>query len=514
MTVYFINQGIGASNSGIEHAEFDRARIFRRNNVPFKLVTSEFNRKLHNILPMFALSDKESMNMFDYFQKALSIPSQPLTLHDMDFGFDMYVEQSEDKPSLYNVFLGENQKHFMGRIILDTQNAVEQAEMFDLVGNLYKVIQYDSRGFQSLVQYYSPKGQVELEIWYDVDGKPVIEKTYEINRRGEMTETWKVGQLLFRSLQDLRGYFYNLLNDDGLNMFIIDRANVSEYQLLSLDKPAYIVFMLHNHQSSDPQNPNAEVLNNNYEWSMANIDAWDCIVSATPEQTRDIKARWGEHLNAHTIPVGVIPDYILQTPPKPMNERKPYSMLVTARVAVEKGIDKMIQALAIAQETIPELTLDVFGYVDHGDNDIAQTRIDESLKLLSNPNSVVLHEHSKDVHKEHDTHQLYLIFSYMEGFNLALMEAQSAGMVGLTNDVSYGPNHIIKDGENGYIVGYDDVQAYADKMVELFQNPDKLQAMSDKAFELSRRYSESNVWDKWEEVFDQYDEWKESKKNT
>ena len=65
----------------------------------------------------------------------------------------------------------------------------------------------------------------------------------------------------------------------------------------------------------------------------------------------------------------------------------------------------------------------------------------------------------------------------MEGFNLALMEAQSAGMVGITNDVYYGPNELIKDGINGYIVGYTDVEAFAQRMIELCQDEDKLQNM-------------------------------------
>ena len=68
MTVYFINEGLGTSNSGIEHAEFDRARLFRRNQVDFKIVTSNYIPNLHSILPLFAISDNESMNMFDYLR--------------------------------------------------------------------------------------------------------------------------------------------------------------------------------------------------------------------------------------------------------------------------------------------------------------------------------------------------------------------------------------------------------------------------------------------------------------
>lgn len=504
MTVYFINEGLGTSNSGIEHAEFDRARLFRRNQVDFKIVTSNYIPNLHSILPLFAISDNESMNMFDYFQGALNIPKQSVSVDMVDFGMDAELERSG------NTYLAMIHGHILGRIKVNDADDVTSVEYFDGIGNLYKVIMFDVRGFASLVQYYSPDNKVEVETWLNTDGIPVIEKTYTLNRNGNTAEIWKMGTRLFNNIQELRLYFYNQLNESGKNMFIMDRANVSEWQLTQLDKPAYKVFMLHNHQSSDAQNPNAALLNDNYEWTLANIDEWDAIVSATPQQTHDVQNRWGRGHKCYTVPVGVIPDIEFMDEHIPMNQRKPHSMLVTARIAPEKGIDTMIEALAIARKTVPDATLDVFGYVDHGNDNLAMRRITDALELLDDKDAVTLHGHSKDVHSLHEQYQIYLIFSQMEGFNLALMEAQSAGMVGITNDVYYGPNELIKDGINGYIVGYTDVDAFAQKIIELCQDEDKLQNMSDNAYHLSERYSEANVWTAWQQVFDDFDNWSRS----
>lgn len=498
MTVYFINEGLGTSNSGIEHAEFDRARLFRRHQVDFKIITSNYIPNLHSILPQFALSDSESINMFDYFQDALAISTNPMAIEDIDFGVDVELEKSD------NVYIALIHGHIVGRIHVNTNEHVQSVEYFDGVGNLYKVVTVDSRGFASLVQYYSPDNQIEVEQWLSVSGVPILEKTYALSRTNKKVETWKLGNNLFRNIQELRLHFYNQLNAEGRNMFIMDRANVSEWQLAKLDKPAYKVFMLHNHQSSDAQNPNAELLNDNYEWTFNNLDKWDAVISATPQQTRDIKARWGGD-NYYTIPVGVIPDISFMNEPIPMSKRKPHSMLVTARIAPEKGIDKIIEAVAIARKTIPDITLDVYGYVDHGNDNLAMRRITESLELLDDQNAVTLHGHTNDVHALHEQHQMYLIFSHMEGFNLALMEAQSAGMVGITNNVYYGPNELIQDGVNGYIVGYTDVKAFARKMIALCRNVDKLQELSDNAYRLSQRYSEDNVWQAWENVFKDFE---------
>lgn len=500
MTIYFVNEGISTSNSGIEHAEFERARLFRKNNQDFKLLTSAYIPKLHRILPMFALSDHESINLFDYFQQALVVPRHPTRLTDIDFGVDAILEPNENS---YHAFVNG---HLIGRIRVNNSQEVEQVEYFDGFHNLYKVVTYDSRGFASLVQYYSPDNRIEVELWLSPEGVPMIEKTYTLNRYGNQVESWKVDHLRFRNLQELRLYFYNQINKDRPNMFILDRVDISEWQLLSLNQPAFLAFMLHNHQSSDAQNPDAALLNDSYEWALHNMDKWNCVISSTPQQTHDVKKRW-QQSKCFTVPVGIIKDMQLtQTYPK-MHERKPHSMLVTARVAMEKGIDRMIKAMAIARKEIPDLTLDVYGYVDASNDNLAMKRITEALDHLDDPNAVTFNGHASDVGRLHETHQVYLIFSYMEGFNLALMEALSAGMVGLTNNVYYGPNELIQDGKNGYIVGYDDINAYAKRMVDLFKDPEQLQTFSDNALQLSQRYSDEHVWQAWTDVLNEFDKW-------
>lgn len=499
--IYFINEGLGASNSGIEHAEFDRARLFRKAGIPFQLMTTNYLPKLHEVLPMFNLRDIESCNLFDYFQKARTVKTKKLDLSEIDFGMDADLEKQTETSYVATV-----KGYLIGRVQVDVNGRLERIEYFEGCGNLYKVETYDVRGFKSLTQFYSPDNNVEVEIWHDVDGKPAIEKTYALTTHGKVVETWKINNRIFYNLQSVRQYFYNCVNADGNNMFIMDRANVSEWQLTKLDKPAYIVFMLHNHQSSDAQNPDAEILNDNYEWVLANMDKWNCIVSATPQQTRDVSKRWPGH-KYYTIPVGVIPDLAFQEPHIPMAKRKRHSMLVTARIAREKGIDKMIEALAIAQKKIPDLTLDVYGYVDHSNNDAAMRSINEARKKLKNPKSFTLHGHTNNVKALHQQAQVYLVYSQMEGFNLAMMEAQSVGMVGLTNDVNYGPNELVKDGQNGYIAPFDDVNAYAQKMVDLFSDDDKLQQLSDGAYELSNRYCDDAVLKAWNDVMQDYQKW-------
>lgn len=507
MTVYFINEGLSELASGIEKAQIYRATLFRAHNVQFKLLTSNFLPNLHSTLATFNLVDAESVNLFDYFQHALLVKSTIIKPEDADFGVDVMLKQNTDTEYFATV-----KDQLVGRIQVNAMGHVERLEYFDGFGNLYRTTTYDSRGFKSMSQLYSPDNQVEVQIWYDVTGRIAIEKTFSRTTHGNQIETWKIDNLLFHNFAEVRCYFYNCLNAVGENMFIMDRTNGSEWQLAKLERPAYIILMLHNHHSSDDQDPTAEILNDNYEWSLANMDQWNCVVSATPQQTLDVSIRWKNVTKYFTVPVGVIQDDALQQVHIPMKQRQTHSMLVTARVAAEKGINKMIQALAIARQSIPDLTLDIYGYVDDTNNHLAMNLIGKSLPDLDDQSAVTFHDFTPDVASLHEQYQVYLVYSRMEGFNLELMEALSSGMVGLTNHVNYGPTELIKSGQNGAITEYDDVAQYAAKMVELFQNSDQLQEMSENAYRLSNRYSSANVWRAWQKVFTDYYNWIGAKK--
>ena len=75
-----------------------------------------------------------------------------------------------------------------------------------------------------------------------------------------------------------------------------------------------------------------------------------------------------------------------------------HSVLVTARVAPEKRIDHIIRAIGIARQTVPDITLDFYGYVDHRNDDSAQKAINAAIK---------------EYHMEEAVHQLHQVFVFL-----------------------------------------------------------------------------------------------------
>ncbi|MDR0299324.1 MAG: glycosyltransferase [Streptococcaceae bacterium] len=509
---FFINSSFNKQNSGIEHAQLKRAKLFRDHGEAFKLVFREWNPRLHMYLSEVGVSPEETLCMFDFFQNAENVEERVLTVEDLDFGVQgiSRIEQVDQK--LYMVQVGNQLIARVRYFLDDDKKRVSMVELFDAFGNLYRVDNYDFRGFLSLVQWYTPDNKIGTEVWYDIEGRTVLETFNKFDGTGKFVKTgWRLtfGEqvYMFDNIDKLTQHFFNLINakywsDDELNIFILDRTHLGDWSVLELERPAYTVMHLHNSHAGDAQDTMHSVMNNFYEYGLTNMNRYDAVISATQKQTNDVIARFNPKCKMFTIAVGVTPDAVFEEAHIPMSERKHHSVLVTARVAPEKRIDMIIRAIGEARKTVPDITLDFYGYVDHRDNDAAMNAINAAIKEYDMADAVHQFDYSEDVPSLHKQHQVYGLFSIMEGFNLSLMEAQARGMVSVSTDVNYGPNELTVDGENGYVVGYDDIDGFADRLVKLFSDDELLQQMSDKAYELSERYSEANVWKAWQALLD------------
>ncbi|TPR15043.1 glycosyltransferase [Apilactobacillus timberlakei] len=514
---FFLNGNFSIKNSGIEHAQIKRAKLFDKNNQDYKLVFKDWSPLLHYYLNNHHnIDDKHILNMFDYLQNSCYVENHKIGYKDVDLGCDddevSYQKTADDK---YFVF---QKNKIMARINLFSisedkgllaEGRVSSVERFDDFGNLYKVDFYDYRGFVSMTQWYTPDNKVGTETWYTPDEKPAIEDYYRIDGTGKINKSgWKLidnngAANVLSNMEELIVEFFNRINAQyfskkAANIFIMDRSDIYEEALKELHLPAMKVLHLHNCHSGDAQSPNTSIMNNNYEYTLTNLNDYDAVISATNRQTKDVQERFEPSIPLFTIPVGIIPNNHFKEAKIDMDKRKQHSIVVTARVAPEKQIHKIIEAMGIAKKYVPDINLTVYGYIDHTNDDFAIKSINKMIDKYDLKDAVSINEYTNDVAKVQRSGQIYALASTMEGFNLAMMEAQSQGMVGVTHNVNYGPNELVVNDQNGYVVPFGDTKAMADKFVKLFNDPELIQKMSNQAYELSKRYSETQVYKGWQ----------------
>lgn len=508
---FFINNAINKQNSGIEHAQIQRAKVFAEHDLDYRLIYMAWNPQMMRWLDRFGLDSQHCLTLFDYYQGTQVVDDQVVR------PTDIFLSDGETKfrkikdQNCYEVIPGNP---IMGRIRWygddNKEQRVSTVERFDIYGNLYRVDEYDWRGFLSRSQFYTPDNKIYMFVWFDLNGKPVITQNLHLNRDGQSVGgTWDLidrygYRYFYNSFEQVVNKFLNDLNDEFWNkerpnFFVGDRMEGYEDAIVDLKRPAIKISHIHNSHASDVHDELHSLLNNYYEYDLYNKDQYDFYIAATHKQTNDMRQRFGLGKRIVTIPVG------LTRPVKQvsLSDRKKHSVLVTARRAEEKQIDKIIEAVGMAHKQIPDITLDVWGYRDSRNHDAAKKKIDAMIEKYDAKDYVSINNYNPDLDSQRDKHQVYMVFSTMEGFNIALMEAQNHGEIAVVNDVNYGPNELTVDGKNGYVVGYDDVKAASEKLVKIFSDDNLAQQLSNNAYELSKRYSSEEIYKAWMSLTDQ-----------
>ena len=510
--IFFINAQMPEQKSGIEHAELKRLELFNKMKVDCRLILRDWSADTHRLTQAAGIDDQQLINMFDYYQQALQVQRHIVHPTDLDFGVADVELQYEPENQRYLAVTPAQE--LVARInVAGDEERVVSTELFDGFGNLYRVDNYDYRGFVSLSQWYTPDNQIENEEWKTPEGKTVIEAFTKQNRSGELKPSgWKLtdrhGKVYqFDTIETFTKHFLDELNDDFWstkqpNIFVLDRNHLADWAFLNMEKPAYRVIHLHNSHASDAQAPMDSTLNQHYEFALRSMDRYDAFISATQKQTADVQERFHPHTRLFTIPVGIVPEQLRQAPQVPVAKRQFGKMVAFARIAWEKHLDDLVRAIAIVHQTIPEVTLDLYGYADPANNYEAKRKVEEVIHENHLEKVVSFKGYTTAVDEVENQAMMFGLTSRMEGFNLAVMEGIAHGLISFTYDVNYGPNEIVENDVNGNVVPYGDYEAMAQAIIKVLQDQQLAQRYSTGAYTSAERYSEKQVWQAWQVLLD------------
>lgn len=184
-----------------------------------------------------------------------------------------------------------------------------------------------------------------------------------------------------------------------------------------------------------------------------------------------IKALWPTSYGPIPCPIGIIPDSGFEPTghaTKPSSSR----ILLLGAVSRCKGVDVLVDALALARERSPALTLDVVGKaadVDHA------AHLQDRIRHLGLEDAVTFHDHVSDVSA--------FFFDCMcvvsatipkyggpETFGRTIVEAWAHSRPVVATNCG-GPAFLVKDGETGLLVEPGDARQLADAICRLAENP-------------------------------------------
>lgn len=131
------------------------------------------------------------------------------------------------------------------------------------------------------------------------------------------------------------------------------------------------------------------------------------------------------------------------------------SFIAAGRIAPQKNYKMMIDSFAETIKQHPNVLLKIFGT---GDNEYVQT-IQTYIIQKGLDNHIKLMGRSLHIEEEYRKSDVFLMTSNYEGLPNALMEAMASRLICISTDCQTGPQDLIENGINGYLVPVGDVDA-------------------------------------------------------
>lgn len=198
---------------------------------------------------------------------------------------------------------------------------------------------------------------------------------------------------------------------------------------------------------------------------------------------------WVELNNVVTIPN---PSPFMPSTVSTLTEKR---VIAVARYSHEKGIDLLLQAWAQVEKRTEEWRLEVFG---DGDTTAFNSLID---KLGIDRSRCRLNGRTNDIEKEYLNSSIAVCSSRFEGFGMVIIEAMACGLAVASFDCPWGPQSIIKNGEDGLLVENGNVNKLADAIVILTNDKGKRETFAKKAVQNVKRFQIDKIAEQWIHLF-------------
>ncbi|MBR2901946.1 MAG: glycosyltransferase [Clostridia bacterium] len=188
---------------------------------------------------------------------------------------------------------------------------------------------------------------------------------------------------------------------------------------------------------------------------------------------------------------------ILEGVPQATAELKGNNLVAVGRLHPVKAFDHLIRVFSKVAAQLSDATLTIVGGGDEQDR-LEQLVRELNLEGRVKITGMVSKEQVEQYMLDSD---LYVMTSHTECFPMVLLEASSVGLPLISFDVPVGPEAIITNDENGYLIENRDMDAMAETIVSLLQDRDRLKRLGANAKAQSYKYLPEEIMGKWYDLF-------------
>ena len=162
----------------------------------------------------------------------------------------------------------------------------------------------------------------------------------------------------------------------------------------------------------------------------------------------------------------------------------------------EKGLDYLVDVASKVFDKHPDWKWHLYG---EGDD---RSKVEELIKEKQIEDKFILKGQTKNMNALYREYSMFVLSSRYEGFCMVNIEAHYAKLPIVCFNVNCGPDEIIKDGVNGYLIDCYDTDAMANKINYLIENEELRQKMSDNTMLDKEKLQIENILEKWHQIIE------------
>ncbi|CAI2563431.1 Poly(ribitol-phosphate)alpha-N-acetylglucosaminyltransferase [Apilactobacillus kunkeei] len=495
----FVNENIFTFNSGTEFSAMNRIKLFKQNNVDAKIVTRNFNPTLHQEIKKYGIDDSDIINMYDYFQGEMGPKKHHEYLRYSDLvDKHEYKINGIDNNKSYIEKLGERVAKVS--IFPLTVGEIGNVDYYDNFGNISSRDVFDYRGFKSKTIYMHPDGNIGHELVLNRSGNPVIEITH-MNIGEQLMPTmfkllnYKEKTLRFNTEEELYTFFLNEISDKD-TVIINDRPSLT-VAVGEVNATKHKYQIMHNEHTEDPTqagNPKAKLYDNLNPLFDHYQKTYEGVITPTEAQKNDLQKRYPKMKFFSVLDSAILEMH------KPSSDVTNHEITYMGRVFRDKNVAELISIIPAIKQTIPDVHLTMMGYFESAEFKNELEEIIKQLNIADNV-SMVDYKTGKDRENILEKTRILVQSSKGEGLSMSLIEGLSYGIPEVAYDINYGPNEIIDNGKNGYLIPSGDLGKFASQVIDILGNDDKHKQQSEYALKKADKFSADNVMEQWKQLF-------------
>lgn len=191
---------------------------------------------------------------------------------------------------------------------------------------------------------------------------------------------------------------------------------------------------------------------------------------------------------------------IIPNPIDTVNEFSKYNqrskkIISAGELIKRKGFDQIPYIYDYIFDLYPDWQWEIYG------TGIETKELEKIIEQKNMSNNVLIKGFTENLHSKMEDSAIFVSTARSEAFGMVLIEAQNCNLP-VISFKAQGPNEIVSNNINGYLLDQGDLKGMAMKLIELMQNTEKRIEFSNNAKINFTKYSDKNILSKWKKVFD------------